>query len=273
MIERADQGLDQAGESEMGNLGIALTHAGPSIAAAFLASLVEFVEALTVILAVGSVRGWRGALSGAAVALAVLLAIIVVLGTALTRIPLDFIQLVVGALLLLFGLRWLRKAVLRSAGIIPLHDEAAAFVKETEAMRRLGGGGGWDRVAFGAAFQITMLEGTEVVFIVIAIGAGGAGLLMPASLGALAALLVVVLLGLAIHRPLANVPENTLKFVVGVLLSAFGSFWVGEGIGLDWPGADGAILGLIAGFLIIAWLAVPLCRSQAAQRLETVRGQ
>lgn len=251
----------------MGSLNIAWSHAGPSALAAFLASLVEFVEALTVILAVGSVRGWRGALSGAAVALAVLLAIIVVLGAALTRIPLDLIQLVVGALLLMFGLRWLRKAILRAAGVIPLHDETAAFAKETDAMRRLGGGGGWDRVAFGAAFQITMLEGTEVVFIVIAIGAGGAGLLIPASLGALAALLVVVLLGLAIHRPLANVPENALKFVVGVLLSAFGSFWVGEGIGLDWPGTDWSILGLIAGFLIIAWAAIPLCRSQAAQRL------
>ena len=254
----------------MGSLDHVWAHAGPSALAAFLASLVEFVEALTVVLAVGSVRGWRGALSGAAVALAVLLAIIAVLGTALTQVPLVLIQLAVGTLLLLFGLRWLRKAVLRSAGVIPLHDEAAAFVKETEAMRRLGGGGGWDRVAFGASFQITMLEGTEVVFIVIAIGAGGTGLLLPASLGALAALLVVVLLGLAIHRPLANVPENALKFMVGVLLSAFGGFWVGEGIGLNWPGADWSILGLVAGFLVVAWFAVPLCRSQAAQRFVAV---
>jgi uncharacterized membrane protein len=253
----------------MGSLDIAWTHAAPSVLAAFLASLVEFVEALTVILAVGSVRGWRGALGGAGVALGVLLAIVAVLGTALTRIPLALIQAGVGALLLLFGLRWLRKAVLRSAGVIPLHDEAAAFAKETEAMRRVaGGGGGWDRVAFGAAFQITMLEGTEVVFIVIAIGAGGAGLLLPASLGALAALLVVAALGLIVHRPLARVPENTLKFVVGVLLSAFGAFWAGEGMGVDWPGADWSILGLIAGFLAVAWLAVPLCRSQAANRLR-----
>lgn len=252
----------------MGSFDIAWTHAAPSVLAAFLASLVEFVEALTVILAVGSVRGWRGALSGAVVALAVLLAIVVVLGTALTRIPLDLIQLIVGALLLLFGLRWLRKAILRSAGIIPLHDETAAFAKETESMRKIAGGGGWDRVAFGAAFQITMLEGTEVVFIVIAIGAGGVGLLVPASLGALAALLVVTILGLVIHRPLARVPENTLKFVVGVLLSAFGSFWVGEGMGVEWPGADWSILGLIIGFLAIAWLSVPLCRSQTVHRIE-----
>lgn len=249
-------------------LNIGWAHAGPTILAAFLASLVEFVEALTVVLAVGSVRGWRGAIGGAAAGLAVLLAIIAALGSTLTRIPLDAIQLVVGTLLLLFGLRWLRKAVLRSAGVIPLHDEAAAFAKETEAMRRIGGGGGggWDRVAFAASFQITMLEGAEVVFIVIAIGAGGAGLLLPASLGALAALLLVIALGLLVHRPLANVPENGLKFVVGVLLSAFGTFWVGEGVGIEWPGADWSILGLIAGFLAAAVIAVPLCRRGAAPR-------
>ena len=251
----------------MGSLDHVWAHAGPSVIAAFLASLVEFVEALTVILAVGSVRGWRGALSGAAGALIILMALIGVLGAALTRVPLRILQLVVGTLLLLFGLRWLRKAVLRSAGVIPLRDEAAAFAKEAEVMRRLAGGGGWDRVAFGAAFQITMLEGTEVVFIVIAIGAGGTGLLLPASLGALAALLVVMLFGFLIHRPLANVPENALKFVVGVLLSGFGSFWVGEGAGVAWPAADWSILGLIAGFLVVASVTVPLCRFQAARRL------
>jgi uncharacterized membrane protein len=240
------------------------THIAPAVTAAFLASIVEFVEALTVVLAVGSVRGWRDALAGAAAALAVLALLVIVLGGALTRIPLDLIQWAVGTLLLLFGLRWLRKAVLRSAGIIPLHDEAAAFARQREAMRGEGTArrGAWDKMAFGAAFQITMLEGTEVVFIVIAIGAGGAGLLIPASLGALAALLVVVALGVAIHRPLASVPENALKFIVGGLLSAFGTFWVGEGMGLAWPGADWSILGLIAGFLIVALLAVRLCRAR-----------
>jgi uncharacterized membrane protein len=235
------------------------THAGPSILAAFLASLVEFVEALTVVLAVGVTRGWRSALGGAGLALAVLLALIAVLGTALTRIPLGLLQLGVGALLLLFGMRWLRKAVLRSAGVIPLHDEVALFAKETGNLRKLGGSsGGWDRSGLSTAFQITMLEGVEVVFIVIAIGAGGTGLLLPASLGALAALAVVAALGAVVHRPLANVPENALKFTVGVLLSAFGTFWVGEGLGIEWPGADLAILGLIAGFLATALLAVRL---------------
>lgn len=250
--------------------GIAWTHAGPSILAAFLASTVEFVEALTVVLAVGSVRGWRDTLLGAAAALGVLLLLVAVLGTALTRIPLDLVQMVVGALLLLFGLRWLRKAILRSAGVIPLHDETAAFAKQTEAMRGHGAARGWDRIAFGAAFQITMLEGTEVVFIVIAVGAGGAGLLLPASLGALAALLVVMTLGLVVHRPLARVPENNLKFVVGVLLSAFGCFWLGEGIGIAWPGADWSILALIVGFLAAALLTIPLCRSRAGHSANRV---
>lgn len=250
--------------------GSVWAHAGPSALAAFLASLVEFVEALTVILAVGSVRGWRHALLGTAAALSVLVLLVAVLGTALTRIPLQTIQLAVGTLLLLFGLRWLRKAILRSAGVIPLHDETEAFAKQATSMRGQAAAGGWDRVAFGTAFQITMLEGTEVVFIVIAIGAGGAGLLLPASLGALAALLVVAALGLLIHRPLANVPENSLKFVVGVLLSAFGTFWAGEGAGVAWPGADWSILALVAGFLAIAVLAVPLCRARAGRRTPAI---
>ncbi len=239
-------------------------HAWPSIAAAFLASLVEFVEALTVVLAVGTVRGWRGALIGSGGAVIVLLAIVAALGPALTRVPLDIVQLAVGTLLLLFGMRWLRKAILRSAGVIPLHDEEAAYEKETETLRQIGGGRtGWDTVAIATAFKITMLEGLEVVFIVIAVGAGGVGLLIPASVGALAALVLVVLLGIIVHRPLASIPENTLKFVVGVLLTAFGAFWVGEGIGLGWPGQDWSILGLVAGFFVVALFTVPWCRTRA----------
>lgn len=245
-------------------MGIGWAHMGTSIAASFLASLVECVEALTVVLAVGSVRGWRSALIGSATAIAVLLVIIVALGTTLTHIPLPVIQLVIGTLLLLFGLRWLRKAILRSAGLIPLHDEQAAFAKNSEAMRKLGTRrSGWDRVAFAAAFHITMLEGTEVVFIVIAIGAGHTGMLLPASFGAIAALIVVIALGLVLHRPLARVPENTFKFTVGVLLSAFGTFWVGEGMHLVWLGADWSILALIAAYLGIALIMVPLCRSRS----------
>jgi uncharacterized membrane protein len=183
------------------------------------------------------------------------------------------VQLVVGGLLLLFGMRWLRKAILRAAGIIALHDEAEAFSKETEQLRRLGvAHDGFDKVAFTASFKITMLEGIEVVFIVVAIGAGGVGLLVPASLGALAALLLVIALGLLVHRPLASIPENTLKFMVGVLLSAFGTFWVGEGLGINWPGEDWSILGLIAGFLVVAWIAVALCRRAPASAAMTASG-
>ena len=245
-------------------MGFSWAHMGTSIVASFLASLVECVEALTVILAVGSVRGWRSALIGAGTAIAVLLVILAALGRALTVIPLAIIQLVVGALLLLFGLRWLRKAILRSAGLIPLHDEQAAFAKNTEAMRTLSAGSStFDKIAFAAAFNITMLEGTEVVFIVIAIGAGRTGMLLPASLGAVAALIVVTALGLMLHRPLARVPENTLKFIVGVLLSAFGTFWVGEGMHIAWPAADWSILALIAAYLVLALALVPLCRNQS----------
>jgi uncharacterized membrane protein len=248
-------------------------HAGPSILAAFAASLVEFVEALTVILAVGAIRGWRGALGGTVAALVVLLVIIIVLGPALSRVPLDGLQLLVGGLLLLFGMRWLRKAILRAAGVIPLHDEEAAYARQSDALRQLGSiSQGWDRIAVATSFKITMLEGIEVVFIVIAIGAAGHGLLIPASLGALAALLVVALLGLALHRPVARIPENALKFGVGVLLCAFGTFWFGEGLGLVWPGGDGSILALMGGFLAVALLTIPVCRNQASAPRQRVGG-
>jgi Ca2+/H+ antiporter, TMEM165/GDT1 family len=245
------------------------THVGPTVVAAFLASLVEFVEALTIVLAVGVVRGWGGALMGSGAALLVLLGISATVGQALTHIPLDAVQLAVGALLLLFGMRWLRKAILRAAGVIALHDEAAIYTQHSQALNLLGGiGARWDKVAFATAFKITMLEGIEVVFIVIALAAGGIGLLLPASVGALAALIVVVALGIAVHRPLSRIPENMLKFFVGVLLSAFGTFWVAEGLGFAWPGKDWSILGLIAGFLIAAVIAVPACRTRAPISLQ-----
>lgn len=255
---------------------IAATRMGTTLVASFLASLVECVEALTVVLAVGSVRGWRSALAGAAAALALLAAIVATVGPALTRIPLHgltripfhMVQLVVGAMILLFGMRWLRKAILRAAGLIAMHDEEVAFARSAEAIREAEasvaqlskGAHGWDKIAFGAAFNVTMIEGAEVVFIVIAFGAGGAGLLLPASLGAAAAALVVAGSGFALHRPLARIPENTLKFLAGVVLCAFGTFWAGEGTGVAWAGSDLAILWLIAAYLGVALCLVPLCR-------------
>jgi uncharacterized membrane protein len=241
-------------------------HAGPSVLASFLASLVECVEALTVVLAVGAVRGWRSALAGSAAGLLVLLLLVAVLGRALMDIPLRDLQLVVGGLLLLFGMRWLRKAVLRAAGVLALHDEAVIYERETQVLRgRAIDMRVWGKLAFATAFKITMLEGIEVVFIVLAIGAGRPDLLGAASIGALAALLVVIVLGIAVHRPLARVPENTLKFAVGVLLSAFGAFWAGEGMGYAWPGGDGSLLGLVGGFLVVSMSCVPWGRRLAAE--------
>jgi uncharacterized membrane protein len=253
---------------------------GTTLVASFLASLVECVEALTVVLAVGSVRGWRSTLAGAAAGLGVLAAIVAAIGPllmriplhGLTRIPFHMVQLVVGAMILLFGMRWLRKAILRATGLIAMHDEEAAFARSAEAIREAQailalhpkGARGLDKFAFSAAFNITMLEGTEVVFLVIAFGAGGVGLLLPAGLGAVTALLVVAAAGFALHRPLARVPENTLKFIVGVLLSAFGTFWVGEGMGIAWQGRDLAILWLMAAYLGVALCLVPLCRARPA---------
>jgi len=232
--------------------GLNLVTSAPAILAAFLASSVEFVEALTVVLALGAIRGWRGALAGSAGGLSLLLLIVAAFGRSLAGIPLGSVQLVVGALLLLFGLRWLRKSVLRMAGIIPLHDETALFAKETAALRDMKPGSGrFDHVAVVGAFQIVMLEGIEVVFIVVAIGAGGPGLLLPAALGALIALLVVVACGAVLHRPISALPENTLKFAVGAILSAFGTFWVGEGIGVEWPGGDLSLAGLIPAYLLV----------------------
>src|SRR5689334_14683235 len=251
-------------------MDVSWAHATPSILAAFFASLVECVEALSIVLAIGAVRGWRSALSGSGAALILLLAIVVALGPALARCPIGIMQLVIGTLLLLFGMRWLQKAILRAAGVVPLHDEAATFAKETARLRALGDNSRWDVAAAFGSFQITMLEGIEVVFIVVAIGAGDTGLLMPASLGALAALLLVIALGLVLHRPLASIPENSLKFVVGVLLAAFGTFWVGEGLGISWPGADWAILALAIGFLLTAMLTIRLSRQKVVQAVAVV---
>jgi Ca2+/H+ antiporter, TMEM165/GDT1 family len=242
-------------------------HVAPTIIAAFLASLVEFVEALTVVLAVGTVRGWRGALGGTSIALLLLALLVAMLGPAIVRIPQEIVQLGLGSLLLLFGMRWLRKAILRVAGVLPLHDEEDAFAKESAALRALGSfSQGWDRVAVATSFKITMVEGIEVVFIVIAMGGIRRGLLLPASLGALAALILVVMLGAALHKPVAMIPENMLKFMVGVLLCSFGTFWVGEGMGIAWPGQDLALAALIAGYLAAALAVAQLCRKTRLAR-------
>src|SRR6267154_4669198 len=247
---------------------IAWTSVAPAVSAAFLSSLVEAVEALTIVLAVATVRGWRPAGLGALAGLATLALIVLALGPLLDRVPLHALQLAIGVLLLLFGMRWLRKAILRAAGVIPVHDEELAFATGTAALRDQARhhGARLDWLAGLASYKAMVLEGLEVVFVVIAVGAGR-GLLVPASIGALAACALVAGVGVAVRRPLARVPENTLKFAVGVMLSAFGIFWTGEGLGVPWPGEDFAIVVFIAMFLAVGLAAVEIVRRLRAEFL------
>ena len=238
--------------------------AAPAVLSAFLASVVEIIEAFTIVLAVGTLRGWRPALAGTAAALAVLAAMVLALGPLLDRVPLHLLQLVIGVLLLLFGMGWLRKAILRAGGAMAMHDEDAIFAAETEELRRQSERRAeslaW--IAGLACFKAVLLEGVEVVFIVIAVGAGG-DLLWPAALGAMIACVAVLAVGLALHKPLSQAPENVLKVGVGVMLSAFGVYWTGAGLGVDWPGHDLALLALALMFLGVGYAA--------AQRLRTTR--
>jgi uncharacterized membrane protein len=244
------------------------TVAAPAISAAFLSSLVEAVEALTIVLAVGTVRGWRPAMLGALAGLLLLAVIVLVLGPLLDQVPLHLLQFAIGTLLLLFGMRWLRKAILRAAGVIPLHDETMAYATETAELRSQGyQEASFDWIAAVASFKAVVLEGLEVVFIVIAVGAGR-GLIIPASIGAIAACVLVAGAGLAIHRPLARIPENTLKFAVGIMLSAFGVFWIGEGLNVPWPGEDIAIIAFAALFLVSALASVTVARRLSTQAVK-----
>jgi len=228
--------------------------------AAFLGSAVESVEALTIVLAVGLTRGWRAPLMGAAAAIVALAALVIGFGTLIvTTVPEDALKLVVGTLLLLFGLRWLHKAVLRSAGAVAMHDEDRAY---RDAVAQLGGAGATDWVGFVLALKGVFLEGLEVVFIVIAVGGTGRG--FPAAIaGGIVAAVVVALAGLVVRRPLARVPENTLKYGVGVILTSLGTFWVAEGMGATWPLDFVSILGLVAVYLVASQVAVRLIRRPA----------
>jgi uncharacterized membrane protein len=212
----------------------------------FVASAVEGVEAVTIVLAAGITRGWRSAWTGVATALLVLAAIVAVLGPALTALPINVLRLIVGGLLLVFGLQWLRKAILRASGFIALHDEDAIFAKEVAELRAGGAERpGIDPFGFTVSFKGVLLEGLEVAFIVITFGSNqhNVGL---AVLAALAAVLIVIAAGAAAHAPLSRVPENTLKYVVGVMLTSFGIFWGTEGAGGSWPAGDAAIPAIIA---------------------------
>jgi uncharacterized membrane protein len=239
---------------------------GPQLGLAisvFLACAVEAVEALTIVLAVGVTRSWRWTLAGAAAAAVTLAVIVAALGPALTALPINALRVVVGALLLVFGLQWLRKAVLRAAGLKALHDETKAFAAETDAARAAAEApAGFDGYAFTIAFKGVLLEGLEVAFIVLTFGANqhDVGL---AALAAAVAVAVVTAAGVAVRAPLARVPENAMKFCVGVMLTSFGIFWGTEGAGATWPGGDAALLVIIPGVLLASLALVQWLRGRA----------
>jgi uncharacterized membrane protein len=239
--------------------------------ASFLASAVEFVEAFTIVLVVGVTVNWRSALLGALAAAATLALLVATLGTALVQwVPIDALRTVIGTLLLLFGLKWLKNAIMRYAGLKARHDEQAIY-EETRAELRARGevdasSSRFDLFGFLLSYKSVLLEGLEVAFIVITFGLSAATSsvsrssgIASAAIGALAAGLLVILVGAIVRVPLARVPENTLKFIVGVMLTTFGTFWLGEGFGVEWPLSDAFLLILIAiylgaSFLLIVWL-------------------
>jgi uncharacterized membrane protein len=240
--------------------------AGVLFLSAFLASAVEMVEALTIVLAVGIARSWRSALLGVAGALLALAAVIAALGPALTVIPLSGLRLLVGGLLLVFGLQWLRKAILRASGFKPLHDEEQVFAEESTLARAAGVRfwHGIDPYAFTLSFKGVLLEGLEVAFIVLALGSTHKDIPLAAA-AAGAAFLLVAALGALVRAPLTRVPENALKFAVGLMLTSFGTFWGAEGAGVSWPAGDAALLALLAFFTCSSLLLVRLVQRMRLQ--------
>jgi uncharacterized membrane protein len=238
----------------------------------FLACAVEAVEALTIVLAVGITRSWSAALSGVGAAALALAAIVAVGGPALTALPIDVLRVGVGGLLLVIGLQWLRKAVLRAAGVKAKHDEKEIFREETEAARAAGASPpGFDGYAFTVSFKGVLLEGLEVVFIVLSFGANQNRIPLAAA-AAVLAVLVVAAAGVVARAPLARVPENTMKFAVGVMLSSFGLYWTAEGAGVSWPGGDAALLAIIPGVAAAACAGVWALRRGRPARVASNSG-
>jgi uncharacterized membrane protein len=231
--------------------------------ASFLASAVEGVEALTIVLAVGVTRGWRSTVTGVAAASAVLAVVVAALGPALTVIPIRGLRVVVGGLLLVFGLQWLRKAILRASGFKALHDEAEIFRREaaeaSTAPSEMRAGLDW--YSFTVAFKGVLLEGLEVAFIVVTFGSNQRSIPLAAA-GAVTAIVLVAAVGFSARAPLSRVPENALKFGVGLLLTTFGTFWLVEGAGASWPGSDAALLALLALYGATAFLLVKLLQQR-----------
>jgi uncharacterized membrane protein len=241
------------------------------VLSAFLASAVEMVEALTIVLASGVSRGWRSSLTGVGAATVALAAIVAALGPALTVVPLGGLRLVVGFLLLVFGLQWLRKAILRASGYKALHDEDAIFREELEQAEHAERveRAGLDWYGFTLSFKGVLLEGLEVAFIVLTFGSTQ-GSIPLAALGAGAAIVLVAGVGFAVRAPLARVPENTMKFAVGVMLTTFGIFWSAEGAGADWPGSDASLPGVLGFVILVSAALVALLRRQRRAVLDAV---
>lgn len=229
------------------------------VVAVFLACAVEMVEALTIVVAVGVTRGWRTALAGAGAGLAVLAVLVAAAGPALVHVPLPVLRLIVGGLLLVFGLQWLRKAVLRASGLKAKHDEDAIFAEQVSALKAPGGSrtAGIDRTGAVVSFKGVFLEGLEVVVVVLTLGSTAHDLAL-AAVAATAALLLVGVVGAVVARQLAGVPENAMKMGVGLMLVSFGTFWSGEGAHVRWPGSDLALVGLVAAYGLVAWAAARL---------------
>lgn len=262
-------GLDAqaSGSEDSDNQVVDLVTLAIAATPSFVASAVEFVEATTIVLAVGVTRGWRAPLLGTVAASATLAVIIGTLGVAIvTVVPEHLLKGVVGALLLLFGLRWLRKAILRFAGIVALHDEELIYQRELAELRAQGlRKNELDWIGFLVAYKAVLLEGTEVAFIVIAFGAAGGAALTSAIAGAIVAGILVIALGVALRQPLTMVPENWLKFGVGAMLCSFGVFWFAESLGMEWPGDALSIPLIVLTFLAASWLAIRMLRALLPQ--------
>lgn len=238
-----------------------------AVIAAFLASAVELIEALTIVLAVGVSRGWKAAFTGCALAFIVLTVLVVAFGHWLSQFDDPIFKCVVGSLLIFLGTRWLRKAILRASGVVPMHDEAKQYVAETKALRNASPPvQRWDHVGIFASFNGVFVEGLEVVFIVLAIGASGTRTLFAAT-GAATAAILVVILGFTLRQPLTKIPENSFKFAVGVLVSSFGTFWFGQGLRVVWPAGDLSLIALSMFYLLAALVCTHACRGIVRQTL------
>ena len=234
------------------------------VGAVFLACAVEMVEALTIVLAVGHTRGWRSAFEGTAVALVALGALVAAFGPALVHIPLSVLRLVVGGVLLIFGMQWLRKAILRSSGLKAMHDEDEIYRETVAQLQAAGTRPDRDRIAFVMAFKGVFLEGLEVVITVLTLGTSAHRLGLAASVAAVAVVLVGIV-GVVVAKQLSSVPENAMKMSVGILLVSYGTFWTGEGLKVRWPGNDTMLLGLVGVYLTITWLFVSLLRRDSSR--------